>query len=170
MASAIQYLIQNSSGAVIGTGASPDGTLPAHGVICTAAEAVAWQQCTVTGGVVTVGPAPAPTLAQQAAELIVGGIAITSAGSAAALNGTYSVSGAAQTNALGIVAYINANGKFPGSTATMTWEDSSGNPHVFQSPTEFLAFYSAALDFVTDCQDVIYGLSETLPSNAYTIP
>jgi len=116
-------------------------------------------------------PAPVLTLAQQAAKLLAGGIVITSTGSAAALNGTYSTGPAATQNAGSIASFVNINGKFPGtSTTTLTYADSAGNPHVFPSTTEFLAFFTAAGNFVADCQDVIYGLSETLPENTATIP
>jgi hypothetical protein len=176
MASPIQYLVLNAAGAPIGAGSSPDGTLPPATatnsyVICTATEAQNWSLCTVENDVVTQGTPPASTLAQQAEALLAEGIVITSTGSAAALNGTYSTTAAAQSNAASIASYVNINGKFPGnSTSTLTYADSSGKPHVFPSTAEFMAFYTAAGNFVADCEDVIFGLSTMLPSNAATIP
>ena len=118
-------------------------------------------------------PAPttpaAPTLAQQAAALIAGGITITSTGTPA-LNGTYSTNAPAQENAVSVMSYINANAKFPGSAATMTWLDSSGNPHVFPSTTEFVAFFNAAMDFVMDCQMIVLTDEGALPEATATIP
>ena len=113
--------------------------------------------------------APAPTLAQQAQALLNAGLAITSTGTPA-LNGTYATDAAAVQNATNIAGYISINQKFPGNTTTtLTYTDAAGNPHVFPSTAEFLAFYTAAGNFVADCQDVIYGLSTALPSAAATI-
>jgi len=114
--------------------------------------------------------AATPTLAQQATTLIAGGINIISTGTPS-LNGLYSTSPTAQLNAANVASYININGKFPGASATtMTWLDSTGNAHVFPSTTEFLAFYTAAGDFVADCQIIQFTGTGTLPSNSYTIP
>jgi hypothetical protein len=71
---------------------------------------------------------------------------------------------------LGIVSYINANGKFPGSASTLTWYDMSGQPHAFSSTSEFMALYSAGLDFVMDCQLVADAGTGTLPAGTATIP
>ena len=114
-------------------------------------------------------PTPVPTLAQQAAALIAGGIAITSTGTPA-LNGTYATNAAAQANMLGVVSYINANGKFPGSSGTVTWYDMAGQPHVFSTVAEFMALYTAGLDFVMDCQLVADAGTGTLPVASATIP
>jgi len=128
----------------------------------------------VSGGALVAGTAPVIasvlTLAQQATTLINSGIIITSTGTPA-LNGTYSTNATAQQNVANIASYISINGKFPGiSATTLTYSDISGNPHVFPSTTEFLAFYTAAGDFITDCQTIIMTNAGTLPSNQATIP
>lgn len=109
-------------------------------------------------------------IGQQAQELIAGGLTVVSAGSPSALNGTYATDARAQANMLGLVSYINANGKFPGSAGTLTWYDISGQPHIFSSTSEFMALYSAGLDFVMDCQLVADAGTGTLPSGTVNIP
>ena len=76
----------------------------------------------------------------------------------------------AQANMLGVVSYINANGKFPGSADALMWYDMSGQPHVFSTTAEFMALYSAGLDFVMDCQLVADAGTGTLPAATATIP
>jgi hypothetical protein len=112
-----------------------------------------------------------PTLAQQAAALLAGGITITST-QYPSLNGTYSTAAAAQSNAAFIAGYIANFGKFPGASpsAALTYLDATGNPHVFPTTAEFLAFYQAAGDFVADCQTIILTNSGTLPPNTAAIP
>ena len=66
--------------------------------------------------------------------------------------------------------YIQANGKFPGSTGTYAWLDKSGAAHVFPSVTEFTAFATAIADFVADIQMTIYTGSGTIPAATATIP
>jgi len=109
-------------------------------------------------------------LAQQAQALISGGLTVTSTGSPATLSGTYATDAQAQSNMLGIVTYITANGKFPGSSASLTWYDVSGQPHVFLSTDEFMALYTAGLDFVMDCQLVADAGHGSLPAATATIP
>ncbi len=47
--------------------------------------------------------------------------------------------------------------------------DASGTVHQFPSATEFKAFATAVLAFVSSCYQVINGTSTTLPSNDLTI-
>ncbi|MBW4089886.1 MAG: hypothetical protein HIU82_02085 [Proteobacteria bacterium] len=131
------------------------------------APAVGWSYS--DGGFTAPPSPPAPTLAQQAAALITGGIAITSSGTPA-LNGTYSTGAAAQQNAAHMMGFINANGKFPGTSGTLVWLDAAGQPHTFATTAEFGAFYTAAFDFVADCQMIMLTGSGTLPSPSATIP
>jgi len=109
-------------------------------------------------------------LAQQAQALVAGGLTVTSTASPAALNGTYATDAQAQASMLGIVSYINANGKFPGSAETLTWYDLGGQAHVFSSTGEFMALYTAGLDFVMDCLLVADAGAGTLPETTATIP
>jgi len=114
---------------------------------------------------------PPMTLAHQAAAMLAKGINITSTGTPS-LNGLYLTNAAAQANANYVANYVSINGKFPGATpsTTFTWLDSSNNPHVFPSTTEFMAFYTAAADFVADCQTIILTNTGTLPSSSVNIP
>jgi hypothetical protein len=129
---------------------------------------------TWSGSAVTVPAARSLTaqqlLAQQAQALIAGGLTVTSTGSPETLNGTYATNAQAQANMLGLVTYINANGKFPGSTGSLTWFDVNGQPHVFLSTAEFMALYTAGLDFVMDCQLVADSGTGSLPTPTATIP
>jgi hypothetical protein len=108
-------------------------------------------------------------LAQQAQALISEGLTITSTRTPA-LNATYATDAAALGNMLGVVSYINANGKFPGTSGTLTWYDVAGRPHVFPTVVEFMAFYTVAMDFVMDCQLVANAGVGTLPAVTATIP
>lgn len=112
----------------------------------------------------------AQQLVQRAQALIAGGLIVTSTGSPSALNGTYATDARAQENMLAIVTYINANGKFPGSSGSLIWYDASGQSHVFSSTTAFMALYTAGLDFVMDCQLVADAGSGSLPPATATIP
>ena len=129
--------------------------------------------CTWSGAAVVAPTVPTLSVQQQltdqAQALIAGGIAVTSIGTPS-LNGTYATDSRAQANMLGVVSYINANGKFPGSAGALTWYDMDGQPHVFSSASEFMALYSAGLDFVMDCQLVADASAGTLPSATATIP
>ena len=112
---------------------------------------------------------PAPTLAQQAAALIAGGLTVTSTGTAA-LDGVYACDAAAQSNLQAVQTYILTNGKFPGSSGTYPWLDVTGTAHIFPSTTEFEAFASRVADFVADCTLIMLTNSGTLPPASATIP
>jgi hypothetical protein len=58
-----KYLMYNSSGNVVGTGYTPDGTIPADAIACTDDQAKAWSGSTVANGAIVAAPAPTP--AQQ---------------------------------------------------------------------------------------------------------
>jgi len=112
--------------------------------------------------------APALTLAQQAFVLINSGIAITSTGSTS-LNGTYATNAAAQSNLLAIQVYLQANGKFPGSSGSLLWLDANNNPHTFTSTGQFTEFASAIADYVADLTLISMTGSGTLPPSTTTI-
>ncbi|MDE1906632.1 MAG: hypothetical protein KGH75_09310, partial [Rhodospirillales bacterium] len=124
---------------------------------------------TLTPGTAPYIPPPTPTLAQQAAAMIAAGLGITSTGTPA-LNGTYSVDATAQHNIQAVQIYIQANGKFPGSSGTYAWLDKAGAPHAFPTVAEFTAFATAVADFVADLQMIIYTGTGTLPADTATIP
>ena len=114
-------------------------------------------------------PTPPPTLAQQAAALIAGGITITSTGTPG-LDGVYACDATAQSNLQAVQTYILTNGKFPGSSGTYPWLDTTGAAHVFPSVTEFEAFASRVADFVADCTLIMLTNSGTLPVASANIP
>ena len=125
----------------------------------------------VSGGEIVTGtpPIPAPTLAQQAAALIAAGLTVTSTGTPA-LNGVYACDATAQHNLQAVQTYILTNAKFPGSTGTYPWLDTSGAAHIFPSTTEFEAFASRVADFVADCTLIMLTNSGTLPAATANIP
>ncbi len=125
----------------------------------------------VSGGKIVTGtpPTPPPTLAQQAAALIAGGITITSTGTPG-LDGVYACDATAQSNLQAVQTYILTNGKFPGSSGTYPWLDTTGAAHVFPSVTEFEAFASRVADFVADCTLIMLTNSGTLPAATANIP
>lgn len=112
---------------------------------------------------------PAPTLAQQAGAMIAAGLTIKSTGTPA-LDGVYSVDAAAQQNIQAVQIYIQANGKFPGSSGTYPWLDKAGQPHVFPTVAEFSAFATVVADFVADLKMIQFTGAGTLPAASATIP
>ena len=170
----MNYLITvDSSNNIVGQYAGAD-ILPAPWIAVSQKQYAAIAAGSMWSGKTVVAPSvPQLTarqeLARQAQALILGGLTVTST-SAPALNGTYATDARAQENILGIVCYINANSKFPGTSGTLTWYDIVGNAHVFSSVDEFMAFYTAGLDFVMDCQLVADAGAGKLPSATTTIP
>ncbi len=164
----MQYYLTLING-IRGGGVTPDGTIPSGAAECTVAQYLAADDWTTDGGQIVAYVPPAPTLAQQAAALIAGGLTITSTGTPA-LNGTYSTDATAQQNIQAVQIYIQANGKFPGSSGTYPWLDKAGQPHVFPTISEFTAFATAVADFVADLQMIVYTGAGTLPAATATIP
>ena len=135
-----------------------------------AGVAVGW---TYTNGtfapLVVIAPSAAQQLAQQAAALIAGGLAVTSTATAA-LNGTY----AADTTT---ISYVNSelnsillNGSFADGTATVEWPDGSGTLHAFDV-AQFKTLAAALGAFVAGIRKCAIGVSgATLPPATVTIP
>ncbi len=71
---------------------------------------------------------------------------------------------------LGIVSYINTNAKFPGNASSLKWYDTAGVAHMFPTVTEFMALFTAGLDFVMECQLIVDAGTGTLPPATATIP
>jgi hypothetical protein len=113
-------------------------------------------------------PAPVLTLAQQATLALAAGITITSTGTPS-LNGTYTCDATAQARITSVQAYIQANGKFPGSTTTMTWVLMNGSVITFPTTSEFTAFATAVANYVWDLDEIILTNAGTLPVAADTI-
>jgi hypothetical protein len=109
-----------------------------------------------------------PTLAQQAATMLVVGIEIVSTG-APTLNGTYAVNLATYQRITGIVAAIAGGLGLPGGAATFNWLDTVGTPHQFNA-TQFGNFAKAVMDFDYILNTVIGSNSGTLPTLPVTIP
>lgn len=151
------------------------GNAPATGEIeLTVEQWKAWLsapgQWTVSEGnlVPYTPPAPPLTLAQQASQALLAGLKISSA-STPALDGTYVVDESAQARMNRIAVYLQVNGTFPGSASTITWLDASGAKHTFDA-AQFKALATAIGDYVAAIDDVILGLSTTLPSPSATFP
>ncbi len=115
-------------------------------------------------------PAPAPTLAQQAAALLSGTVTVTSA-STPSLNGTYTITAADQAHLDAEIVSILLNGTFADGTSTVEWPDTANPPvnHAF-TVAQFKTFASAIAAFVAACSKCINGVSTTLPSNQLSIP
>lgn len=112
-------------------------------------------------------PTIAPTLAQQATALLGEGLAVTSS-STAALDGTYGCDDAAQARLNRIAVYLQINGTFPQGSSTIVWLDAAGGKHTFDA-AQFKALATAIGDYVAALDDVILGLSSTLPTASATI-
>jgi hypothetical protein len=151
-----------------GNGNSPDGTAPHGAVECTQAQYSSASNWTISGGVIVPATPATPTLAQQAAALIDGGITIASA-ETPALNGAYATDATAQSNLQAVQIYVTANAKFPGSSGTYPWLDKAGVAHIFPTIIEFTAFATAVADFVADCTMIVLTGKGTLPAATATI-
>lgn len=114
-------------------------------------------------------PPPAPTLAQQAQAALAEGLAITSTGTPS-LNGVYAVDSATQGRITGTMLFVQVNGKFPGSSVTMTWALANGSVVTFPGTAEFQAFASAVATYVADLDEIALTGAGTLPAATATIP
>lgn len=114
-------------------------------------------------------PAQALTLSQQAQAALAIGLDIKSTGSPV-LNGIYAISTMAQQNIIATQLYVTVNGKFPGSSGTMSWVQANGYVVSFQSTAEFQAFASAVASYVADLQEIALTNSGVLPAASVTIP
>ncbi|KAA1013042.1 hypothetical protein FVF58_09635 [Paraburkholderia panacisoli] len=110
-----------------------------------------------------------PSLAQQAQGALSAGLTITSTGTPA-LDGVYSVNSTAQQNITATQLYVTVNGKFPGSSGTMSWSQANGSVVTFPSVAEFQAFASAVASYVADLQEIILTNSGSLPEATATLP
>jgi hypothetical protein len=163
------YLLHDTSGAVFGTGFTPDGTLPDNAIAGTAAQVAAWQGSTVVNDAIIAPPAPAaPTLAQQAAGLIASGLTIASTGTPA-LDGTYACDSATTDHIQAEMVAILVTAAFADGTASVAWPDVTGALHTFQSVAAFKAFAVAVAGFVAAGFKVMNGSSTTLPTATATI-
>jgi hypothetical protein len=128
-----------------------------------------------TGGTVIASDPPQPSSAQLASvagsAALAAGITITSA-SAAAINGTYSLSPSSLSNINAVATYILLGGTFPGGAATMDWVDQAGAHHTFPNVAVFKTFAMSVADFVAQVSLYIDsgGARGAIPaSNAITI-
>ena len=110
----------------------------------------------------------APSLAQQASNLIPQGLTITSQ-SASGLNGLYGIDSSAQQNILAIQVYLQNNGKFPGSSGSLVWLDKNNLPHTFTATGQFTEFATAVADYVSDLTLISMTGSGSLPQPTTTI-
>ena len=130
-------------------------------------------QITAGSGGLPVASNPTYSPAQQAASaaeaLIASGLTVTSTGSPA-INGTYSLSPAAQSAYDSVMMYIQVHGTFPRGMTTTSWPDIHGDLKVFPNVTTFTAFATAAADFIDQVDDYANGVAgTTLPSSSITI-
>lgn len=112
-------------------------------------------------------PTPATTLQQDAAAALLAGIVLTSLATGA-LNGSYDVSPATQTQVGGVVAGIGAGIGLPGGGGTFLWPDTSGTPHAF-SETNFKNFAAAVSGYTYVLNQIVGGAVLSLPDPNLTI-
>ena len=110
-----------------------------------------------------------PSLPQQAGLLVMGGLAITSAGTPG-IDGTYACDAAAISHVSAEMLSVVVTGAFADGAKEVVWADIAGGLHTFPSPDAFKPFAVAMAAFVAAAQKVIIGASTTLPANAAAIP
>lgn len=115
--------------------------------------AVGWSYA---GSTFSAPPAPpAPTLAQQAAAVIDGGLTIALSGSITLAATRFPTDAATQGKLAAVVTTINATGSFPGGGTSYPMKDAAGAWHTFtvaqyKSVAGAIAAYVAALDLIID--------------------
>jgi hypothetical protein len=112
-------------------------------------------------------PVPAPSLAQQAATMLAGGLMVSSSGDGA-LNATYPCDSLTQQHVSAEIVSLLLNGTFTDGATTISWLDAAGNAHAL-SIDQYKSLATALAAFVTSCVRCISGQSTTLPSNQATI-
>jgi hypothetical protein len=153
-------------------GAIPSGAVPITKAQFAALIAAPATATLVDGALGTYsGGAFTPSLAQQAKLAIAAGLAITSTGSASALDGTYALDTTTIGLAADLAALIAANGgAFPRGASTWSWPDASGALHVFTAASTFVAFYHALAAYRLALFAVMWGTGTSLPAATATIP
>jgi hypothetical protein len=132
------------------------------------APAVGWTATQSDGAWAFAAPViPAPTLAQQAAAILAGGLAVTCA-SVPTLSGTYALDDIAQKNITTIASAIAAGLGLPGGGDTFNYPDVSGTFHPWTA-VAFPVFAKAALNLVYAVNMVVAGQSTVLPGATLTI-
>jgi hypothetical protein len=174
-----QYLRTNAEGRPTGFFNIPTGgKVPANAVEVTSEQyAELWSNrfnSTFLNGKVTLGPATVtgkpPAAAMQARRALGAGLTISSTAFGAALNGTYSIEDRRVSIAADLATLITAGGSFPKGAASWVWPDIQGRPHVFTSPSVFVAFYHALAAYRLVLTALIDGAPGELPPATAAIP
>ena len=172
MGQSTYFLTLGSAGNVTGSGFTPDGTIPPGAIICTETEAQNSARCTVSGTTVTLNPAPAPTLAQQAAAALGAGLAITSTGTPA-INGTYAIASGIPFGREDIgteAQFVSTFSEFTNGAQTLEWPLLNGTFVTFPSTASFMNFAKAAAQYYAAVKAVVAAGQGSFPSNQVTIP
>lgn len=154
------------------------GYIPADAVQITQAQYVTLMAAQGQGQVIQADAnnnpesvAPTPTPQARAGAAIASGIVLTSTG-IPALNATYAVDPATQSQINSIISFIMLNSAFPAGVTALPWPDTSGTIHTFPNVASFQAFATAVANYVATI--AIYANSAgkigSIPSNAITIP
>lgn len=120
------------------------------------------------GNVTDALPIPVLTPAQQVANALNAGLAITST-SAPALSGTYAVTQDMQLKLDAITTFILANGTFPEDATTYEWPDTAEVMHVLPSIAEFKLLATAIANYVNLLDLFALGIGSALPAATATI-
>lgn len=122
----------------------------------------------VSGGALVRYTAPAPTLtlAQQAGTLLAAGLTVSGTTVPA---GVYACDSEAQGKIDRVESYIAKNGTFPGGASTLSWPLATGSVVTIPSTAAFQKLSTAIADFVYGCDEVMLGVSSTLPSATATV-
>ena len=113
-------------------------------------------------------PPPTITLAQQAAGLLYGSLAVTSTNTPA-LSGSYSVDSGTREHIQSEIQCVQLTQKFADGSTSIAWPDTDGHAHAF-TVAEFQSLALAITAFAAACFKVINGTSTTLPAASATIP
>jgi hypothetical protein len=125
-----------------------------------------------SGAFTAPAPPPAPTLAQQAANLIAAGLTITST-STPAINGTYTVASGVPFGREDIgteAQFVSAFSEFTNGGTTLEWPLMDGKFITFPTTAAFMNFAKAAGQFYAAAKAAAALGSGTLPSASVTIP
>ena len=162
------YIRFNASGVAYGVGFTPDATLPADALPCTAEQRANWQSWANVNGVLTATTPPVPTLPQQAAALLQAGLTITFTGSLT-LTATFAATAQAMHIWEKLSTVLSETGAFPGGATTWDMPDTAGGWPTF-TIAQWKVAASAIAAFNAQALLVLAGHpNTTLPASTITL-
>jgi hypothetical protein len=173
-----KYAAYNGVGDIIGYYDSVDSPVPS-GINAIPISDDQWKMCLQTPGgfiikdkslktsTVPQSAPTGPTLIQQAKAALKSGLSVKS--DVPNISSTYPVDVMSVSKAMSTSLFVNMHKKFPGNQTTLSWLDTKGIAHEFESTELFETFAKALADYAADLDAVIAGKSDKLPESMISI-